>query len=363
MEQRCCFVLLKKAIVLGNVMQALSLQAQPPIAVDWIQDQLLWNDSFRGVRITGTGHTTMFVAGADWLDYPGCGTGVVAETFSAFGEPAYPYQALCLEVIGISQMFCAYQQGILVCKDVGTGPPPTVWVSGIHYSGLYEPVAVFSGPGTFFSTGSTRHALIVSGGNFFLGGETGLQSDFDSIACPDFIWKTPFPVVDLGTSWSACMDHPFRTFEMWHDTLLAIGFPTVTKVDTSNGMQAGTFDLFSGIAVGNGHTAISGDTLFWASRFSDLQLHVGRYLIGSGPVWEATLPFAGYPVELFTDDNGRLWTAAGNNLIWIDQANGSYQSYAIGQVVNGMDMVGYTVAVTGSMDGSTSYVLHGHVTP
>lgn len=352
-----------KAIVLGTLMQALSGHAQPPIVVDWIQDQLLWNDSFRGVRITGTGNTTMFLGGANWADYPTCGTGVVAMTFSASGEPGYSYQAHCLEVIGISQQFCAYQPGILVCKDIGGIPPPPIWVSGIHYSGNYDPVAVSIGPDTFFSTGPTRHALIVSGGNFFLGGQTGLLSDFDSIVCPDFIWKSPYPVVDLGTSWSACMDHPFITFEMWHDTLLAIGFPTVTKVDTSNGMQTGTFDLFSGIAVGNGHTAISGDTLFWASRFSGPELHVGRYLIGSGPVWETTLPFTNYPVELFTDDHGRLWTAAGNNIIWIDQANGSYQSQAIGQVVNGIDMMGSTVAITGSMDGSTSYVLHGHTTP
>ena len=170
-------------------------------------------------------------------------------------------------------------------------------------------------------------------------------------------------MVDQGTRWDACIDHPVRTFEIWGDTLLAIGFPTVTKVDTANGSQAGTFDLFDGPPVGKGHTAISGDTLFWASRFSDLQLHVGRYLIGSGPVWEVTLPYTSQPVELFTDDFGRLWTAVGNLIIWIDQADGSHQSYALGQVVNGIDMVGSTVAITGPFDGTSTYVIHGHVTP
>lgn len=346
------------------VLIAQQSQAQPPWIVDWIQEGILWDDYFRGVRIQpGNGQTVMFIGDAYAHGFTNCHSNVVARTFSLTGEAEdYLSQGTCLAVVGISQMFCAYEPGIIVCVDVGVSIP-TVWVSGIHYSGWFEPVAMNSGPGTFSTTDPTRHALLVSGGNFFLGGQSAFLSNLDSVECADRIWKTPYPTVDLGTSWTSCMDHPFKTFEMWHDTLLAIGFPTVTKVDTTNGSQAGTFDLFSGTAVNNGHTTISGDTLFWASRLSDSQLHVGRYLIGSGPAWEVTLPFNGYPVELHRDGYGRLWTAAGGNVIQVDQATGAFQSYPYGLIVNGLDMVGNTVAITGTVDGTTSYVLHGYVTP
>ena len=338
------------------------LWAQPPIVVDWIQDGLLWNNTTRGVRVQGNGSATMYLGGANWQDFPGCGTGVVANSFITSGEPSNNGSpAYCLEVVGISQSFCAYQPGIIVAVDYGD-PLPSVWVSGMHYSGWFEPVPMNSGPGTFSTTHISRHALRVSGGNFFLGGQSGFQSN-QEVECPDRIWKTPYPVVDLGTSWTACMDHPFTTFEMWDDTLLAIGFPTVTKVDTSNGVQMGTFDLFSGNAVLHGHTAIAGDTLFWASLFGDMQIHLGRYLIGFGPVWEVTLPFSGDPIELHRDDHGRLWTASGNNIIWLDESDGSYQSYSFGQIVSGVDIVGNMVAITGSMDGATSYVLRGQLVP
>ncbi|MBK7382878.1 MAG: hypothetical protein IPI81_06010 [Flavobacteriales bacterium] len=316
-----------------------SVLAQPPIVVDWIQDQLLWDNWVHGVRTSDSGSTTMYVGGDPVQEFTGCGTYVVGLSFSASGEPQYPMAPSCIEIYGISQQFCAWQQGVLVCMDIGV-PTPTVWVSGIHYSSFpTEAVAMNSGPDTYSVTDYTRHALLVSGGNFFLGGGNGIigGNEYD---CLDRIWKTPYPTVDLGTSWTACMDNHFVTFEIWNDTLLAIGFPTVTKVDTTNGTQSGTFDLFSGSSVNNGYTAISGDTLFWASRLSDGQLHVGRYLLGSGPIWEVTLPFSGNPVKLHRDAYGRLWTASGNNIVWLDQSDGSYQSYSIGQVVKGMDMVG-----------------------
>gem|GEM_PF-3787816 len=334
-----------------------SVQAQPPIVVDWIQDQLLWNNSTRGVRIQPTtGRVTMFIGGATEPE-DGCSTGVTMIEIAATGEPlTAQFDDPCLEVVGIAQMFCAFEYSpggvpIIVSLDIGAGWP-ALWVSGISW----EPVSIYSGPGTFSVSDPTRHALLFSGGNFFLGGQNGIIGgpEFD---CMDRIWK------NAGWSWTTCLDNPFETFDMWNDTLLAIGFPTVTKVDTLNGLQAGTFALFAGTPVTNGHTAISGDTLFWASRFNNGQLHLGRYLIGSGTVWEVTLPFSGYPVELHDDGMGRLWTAAGNRIIWIDQTDGSYQSYSFGSIVNDIDMVGTVVAITGTMDGITSYVLRGHIVP
>lgn len=349
-------------IIPGTLIHALGLQAQPPIVVDWVHDGVLWDHSFRGVRVhEGLETTKMFVGGAIGSDWISCGTHVAAQTFLATGEPVPSANPMCLEAIGLSQLFCVYQQGKLATVDIGS-PIPSVWVSGIHYSGLFEPVSMYSGPGTYSTTSPPRHALIVSNGNFFLGGQSGLLIDLDSIECANRIWKTAV-VVDLGVSWTSCLDHHFVTFEMWNDTLLAIGFPTVTKVDTANGFQSGTFDIFNGSSADNGHTAISGDTLYWASRLDDSQIHVGRYLIGTGPVWEVTLPFTSSPIELFTDDYGRLWTAADNNIIWLDQTNGSFQSYAFGQMVSGIDIAGSAFAITGSMTGATSYVLHGHVVP
>ena len=190
------------------------------------------------------------------------------------------------------------------------------------------------------------------------------QDDYD---CPNMIWKYPYPDASNGTQWSSCVDMDpsalVRTLDLWNETLLAVSFPGVIKVDTLTGTSIGSFDLFNGPSMDNGHTCVSGDTLFWTSQFGGSQLHVGKYLINSGSIWEVTLPFAGSPVELHSDEMGRLWTAAGNNIIWVDESDGSYESYPFGQSVDAMDMVGTRVVITGTMDGTTSYALHGHVVP
>ena len=352
----------RAVVTTAALLSALMAQAQPPIVVDWIQDELLWDDWEHGVRTSGSGSTTMYVGGAFGQEFSGCGTHVVGLTFMATGESQYPMVPSCIEIAGISQQFCTWQQGVLVC-NYSNGSFTQIQVLGIYSTGFPgEGVSMYSGPGTNSIGDASRHALLVSGGNFFLGGTSVISSNYE-LDCADRIWKTHSPVVDEGTSWTTCLMDHFVGFEIWNDTLLAIGFPRVTKVDTSDGTQAGTFDLYAGVNVNNGHSAISGDTLYWASRLADGQLHIGRFLIGTGPVWEVTLPFSSAPLELFADGMGRLWTATGNSIIWVDRSDGSYQNYAIGTTVKGIDIVGNTVAITGSMDGSTSYVLHGHVIP
>lgn len=353
---------MKIGLALGMALMGMGANAQPPVVVDWIQDGLLWDDWQHGVRTSGSGTTTMYVGGALQPEFSGCGTHVVSLSFSASGELQYPMTPSCMEIAGISQQFCTWQQGVLVC-NYSNGSFTQIAVLGVYYTGFPgEGVTMYSGPGTTSVGNSSRHALLVSGGIFFLGGGSLISSNYE-LDCADRIWKTPYPVITAGTSWTTCLPDHFAGFEIWNDTLLAVGFPRVTKVDTTDGNTFGTFDLFAGAAVSNGHSAMSGDTLYWASRLADGQLHIGRFLVGTGPVWEVTLPFSSNPLELFADGMGRLWTATGNNIIWIDRSDGSYQNYAIGTTVKGIDIVGNTVAITGTMDGITSYVLHGHVTP
>lgn len=208
--------------------------------------------------------------------------------------------------------------------------------------------------------------MLASNGRCFIGGCTW-NIALDSYACPNVIWKYPYPDASNGTSWRTCVDSDASTLvkalDLWNDTLLAVSFPKVIKVETVGGTPMGSFDLFNGATASNGHTCVAGDTLYWISQFGGSQLQVGKYLINSGPIWEVTLPFQGNPRELHMDGYNRLWTAVGNNIIWMNPADGSYQNSAFGQSVDAMDLVGNTIAIAGTTDGMTSYVIHGHVTP
>lgn len=364
---------LKKAIVLGALLHTRSVQAQPPIMVDWIQDGLPGSSGRNDVHLNPVNYST-YLDKAPPSPVPGCSSNRVGLGFAPSGEPTITCCENCLEVYGISQSFSGAiltPSGTLIyiTMDVGSSPYTSSSVSGVYDygSGWAEPVTISSGiPGVMSIVSNARHALLAYGNSVFIGGETWVQAS-DSYDCPNVIWRYSYPNVASGTQWISCVDEDqtqlVKSLDLWNDTLLAVAYPKVTKVETLSGTPMGSFELFDDTPKNNGFTCASGDTLFWTSQFGGSQVHVGKYLINSGPIWEVTLPFAGNPVGLGTDDFGRLWTAAGNNIIWIDANDGSYQSYAYGQSVHALDMIGSTVAITGSMDGLTSYVLHGNVIP
>lgn len=366
---------MKKLLALGLLLEGICACAQPPWVVDWYQDQILWHSAGRGIHIDPVTGSSLLDLDGDlpWLE-PGCATNRIAVGFSATGEPLSTYYNYgCLDVYGIVQLFSGVIMSPLgttihATIDISNSPNLSTSVSGVYNygSGWVEPITLSADPGNSAVGSSGRHALLASENRVFIGGHTW-HTVSDDYQCPNVIWKYPYPDASNGTSWRSCVDMDpaalIRTLDLWNDTLLAVAFPKVIKVDTVSGTPMGTFELFSGATANNGHTCVTGDTLYWISQFGGSQLHIGKYLINSGPIWEVTLPFQGSPSELHVDGNNRLWTAVGNNIIWIDPTDGSYQSYAFGLSVEAMDMIGNTVVITGTTDGTTSYVLHATITP
>ena len=344
--------------------------AQPPIVVDWIQDGLPAYSTTNGLHVNPVSHSTLAVMEPS-PSVSGCSTNRVAVWFSPSGELSDQCCDACMEVYGIAQMFSGAfitPTGCLIYATVDVGGSyGSTSVAGVYNygPGWVEPITMYGG-GQGLVGFMSSHALVASSTHVFIGGSTWNIAQ-DEYACPNNIWKYPYPDASNGNAWISCVDttsaQRVKALELWNDTLLAVAFPKVTKIDTLYGTPMGSFNLFNGAPMDDGHTCIFGDTLFWASQFGGSQLHVGKYLINSGPIWEVTLPFAGVPAELHHDGMGRLWTAAGNKVIWIDQADGSYQSYPMGLSVVAMAMVGTAVAICGTTDGATSYVLHGHVVP
>lgn len=369
---RRSILLFTLSFVSAMLLMGATAQAQPPWVVDWLHDGVLAHGD-NGVHLNPVTNGTLVIAVAPW-PMPAC-SGPLGVFFTPSGDLLAPCcYDVCMEVYGISQMFSGAiltPNGtlIFITIDIGVSPSISTSVAGVNNYGpdWVEPITMYGGaPGSSAIVDPSRHALLASGNRVFIGGHTWSATQNDYV-CPNMIWKYPYPDVSNGTTWMSCVDMDqtqwVKAFDLWNDTLLAVAFPKVTKVDTLNGTPMGTFDLFTGALPDNGHTCISGDTLFWASQFGGSQLHIGKYLINSGPIWEMTLPFAGKPVELHRDGVGRLWTAVGNNIIWIDSADGSYESYAYGLSVDAMDIIGTNVVITGTTDGTTSYILHAHIIP
>jgi hypothetical protein len=90
---------------------------------------------------------------------------------------------------------------------------------------------------------------------------------------------------------------------------------------------------------------------------------VGKYLLGYGNLWEQLLPFTAGPVELMRDDHGRLWTAVGNNLVWMDTDTGIYSSDTIGAQIKALDLHAGKLVVAGTMSTNVNFILHGTILP
>ncbi len=341
-------------------------QAQPPWVVDWYHDQALWHNAFMPSRIKinpNSGRTVFYGYDYDglWWD-EGCQSGWQQQAFDTDGSfmGACCYGS-CIETWGITQryhgtLFPAGGGALSLFDNTSTAPYWSVTLLGVYYPSFPgEPVALGCGGTTYQNIGSGQHAFLADGGNVFVG---GLEDN-----CENRLWKTTYPNPQSTGTWCACLPHWLTTLDLYADTLLAVGFPTVTKVDTTNGNITGTFALYSGPTVTNGWTCTSADTLYWTSQFGTSDLHVGKYLINSGPLWEVTLPYSGNPVELHDDGMGRLWTAVGNTIIWLDQSDGSYNTYPFALSVDAMDMHNGSVAITGDAGGGTSYIMRAHILP
>jgi hypothetical protein len=133
-------------------------------------------------------------------------------------------------------------------------------------------------------------------------------------------------------------------------------------VAKANAVFGSTFNLFSGSISGTGKTCMDGDTLYWTCKVNGA-LHVGKYLLGQGSLWEQTLPFSAPPVELVRDGHGRLWSATGNNLVWLDTASGSFASQSIGVAITALDLQIGRLVIAGSMPGNLRFIMNATPMP
>lgn len=332
--------------------------AQPPWIIEWYQDQILWHPigTPNQIKIDPNNDRTLLMIKDPALAwYPFCsGSGWIRQSLDSTGTFIEPCCYWCLSVPG-DDTYCG-----TICPL--NGPVVSLFTT-IAFPTNYVMAALAGQEPTGIGCGYSSHLE-------WSGGEPPCTSDANSLfvggiddLCPTRVWKTTYPYVSGYIDWCPCIPHAFESLDQYGDTLLAVGLPFVTKVVKINAELAGTFEVFSGAALGNGWSCTSGDTLFWIGQFGGADLRVGKYLINSGPLWEVTMPFTGLPVELFDDGMGRLWTAAEDKIIWIDQTDGAFDSYAFGSTVDAMDMYNGSVVITGPAAGGTSYAIRAHVIP
>ncbi|MCB9167957.1 MAG: hypothetical protein H6595_10835 [Flavobacteriales bacterium] len=349
---------MKHFFALGALLAtALPAAAQPPFSVDWYHDQVYWYQAWYKDRVeikNTNGATSMIIH--DDLNNPYVCVGAPSPVRASFSAGGFPAGLGCIDFLwSDTYVTTLYPQNISI-YDVFQGSDFDIYVTNVYQSLYNEPYTLNCGGGIAYEYASDGHAFLAEQGTLYVAA--------NSDVCPDLrLFKQPYPTTLSQCDWCTCIPSNVRSLELHYDTLLAIGFPTVTKVDVATGTQGGSFDLYSGANASDGYTFMDGDTLFWTSRYDGNGIHVGRYQYGVGPVWEVTVPIFAPPLELLGDPYGRLWTAADDQLIWIDRANGTFSTYAFPGTIEDIDMLGDQLAFTGTTDGVTNYVLKAHVVP
>lgn len=199
---------------------------------------------------------------------------------------------------------------------------------------------------------ASAKSVLADGGSIYIGA--------NSSHCPSTGW-TLFRLGG-GSQWPVCVPAVPASLEATSDSILSISFPGVQMVAKANAVFGSTFNLFSGSISGTGKTCMDGDTLYWTCKVNGA-LHVGKYLLGQGSLWEQTLPFSAPPVELVRDGHGRLWSATGNNLVWLDTASGSFASQSIGVAITALDLQIGRLVIAGSMPGNLRFIMNATPMP
>lgn len=199
---------------------------------------------------------------------------------------------------------------------------------------------------------ASAKSVLADGGNIYIGA--------NSSHCPSTGWTLFKP--GGGSQWPICVPAVPTSLEATSDSILSISFPGVHMVAKTNAAFGSTFNLFSGSVSGTGKTCIDGDTLYWTCKVNG-SLHAGKYLLGQGSLWEQTLPFSAPPVELVRDAHGRLWTATGNNLVWLDTASGTFASETIGVAITALDLQMGRLVIAGSMPGNLRFIMNATPMP
>ncbi|MEO8590070.1 MAG: hypothetical protein ABI432_11910 [Flavobacteriales bacterium] len=350
-----------RGIACATLLIATTADAQPPWDVLWSHGQLLWHPDPGGYNTNhikidpSTDETFVFIKGNEDVGIDPCDYSYQMFGFSPDGVLLYGPGGPCFYGPSGYQYHSSLfpvEHGRIDVSNNYSDSGSRVGIAGTSIEGVALYCAI--GVQEFGYLPGDHHAMLAQEHELYVGG--------NDVNCDHRLWRTSYPH-GLSQPWCACVPHDFNAFELVNDSLLAVGFPTVTTVARNTGSLGSSFQLYTGPTIVNGWSCLVADTLYWISQFGGQDLHVGSYLLNSGPVWEVTIPLQGQPVELHHDAFGRLWTAVGNMIVWIDDTDGSSNSYPFGLSIEGMDMNNGSLVITGAANDSTSYVMRALVEP
>ncbi|MBL0126894.1 MAG: hypothetical protein IPP83_05420 [Flavobacteriales bacterium] len=323
-----------------------SVQAQPPLELQWMSEFSGYPTILDAFVNPSNGWTELIYAengtGPCYIDE-------YAERYDLNGSLAGGYLLGWGECLNANVTHDQYVTGtpplhILNACDFGNINHCWIWCNGAVIAGAD------TGPPSYGY--AAAYCVLADGASVYIGG--------GSTSCLP-AYSTIFKL-GSGAPWPACVPFSPYSLEATPDSILSINFPTVYMVDKITGTVGSSFNLFTGTVSNTGKTCMNGDTLYWACGV-DGSLHVGKYLLHQGSIWELVLPFTDIPVELVRDDHGRLWTAVGNNLVWLGSATGSYSSETIGSAITGLDLRIGAIVIAGTMSTNVNFIMHGTPQP
>lgn len=331
-----------RCLALFVILMAQQASAQPPLQVQWTSE-LPNSQAVLAAFIDQNHGRTEVIYDEGWA---GCTNEEYWLWYDVHGRPPNPFIEQiggCIDA-GVSLdhfVVAASRQGFPVIHVINASTLNGDFFISYEFGSIW-------GPGNSYAS---AQSVLVDGVDVYIGGS--------SAHCTD-----GWPVFKLGgdAQWPACVPLSPKALEATSDSILSINFPAVHTVDKATATVGSMFNLFSGTGNYDGKTCMNGDTLYWACKIGGT-LHVGKYQLGYGNLWEQVLPFNAHPVELVYDEHGRLWTAAWNNLIWIDAATGTWSSDTIGAQIMGLDLHAGKLVLAGTMSTNLNFIVHGTTQP
>ena len=342
------FLFVARSIACATLLLGTPILAQPPLEVQWMSEISTQSTILSGLIDPSTGKIhTVFTD-------PDGGSGVCNsdENISVYGPNGLPILLMfdpCLSQGSLDQYVAS-------ATSTGMSPVNVLNVSSVgnpNHSHIFSEIGVIQSLNQGPPNDGYAHAYsaFADGTDLYIGG-----TDVDCPPLPGTVYKLGSP------SWRTCMPASINSFESSGDSILAIHYPSVFKLDRMTGALGSSFNLFTGPATNTGKTCLNGDSLYWTIVVNGFT-HVGKYVLEQGSEWEQVLPYTSPPVGLELDAYGRLWTAVGNNLIWMNASDGSYDSAIQGTVIRTLDMQNGELVITGSLNSILVFIMKAIPTP
>ena len=335
-----------RTVACAVVLMGTSVQAQPPLEVQWMSEITTTSTLKVGLLEPNTGNVHLVFEPPDAFSGP-CYGDEYYEIYGANGLPTILWTDPCLSQGSLDHHVASVMGStsgrldVLNVSSVGNPNHSHIFLGGGEIQSYDQ------GPPN--NGYAYAYSAFADGNTVYIGG-----TDVDC--------ESPGTVYTwLGSGWRSCVPVTINSFEATPDSILAIHYPQVFMMNKATGTLGSTFDLFTGPATNTGQSYLDGDSLYWTIVVSG-SMHVGKYVLGQGPVWEQTLPFS-IPKGLWLDPYGRLWTAAGNNLIWLNASHGGYASETLGTSIGTLEMRSGELLVSGRFASNVCFIMKAVPTP